>query len=240
MISKRESNAIKAKMDLLNAVGVALKKHGFAKLGINTVAAEAKMDKTAIYRYYNGFEDLLKAYVDHQEHWLESLKMIGERKIPDMNKLIKDFLREQIEILMDSEEFQQLLVWELADKDNIAAPITVKREIYSEGILKQSRVSLEKSGINLNFIMAVLIGGIYYLVIHKNQYKFCEVDLNQKKHKEELIRTLDWLIDLLFETNRQVSEVEEIAKRLYNKGMSKDEIMEITNISSQKLDVILI
>lgn len=97
MISKRESNAIKARMDLLNAVGLALQKHGFAKLGINTVAAEAKMDKTAIYRYYSNFEDLLRAYIDQQEFWLKSLKKYGNREIDDMNRLAKTFIREQAE-----------------------------------------------------------------------------------------------------------------------------------------------
>lgn len=234
MITKRESNAIKARMDLLNAVGIALKKHGFAKLGINSVAAEANIDKTAIYRYYDGFDDLLRAYIEQQEYWIKPLKDIGNQKIKDMKGLIKSFFADQFDALMTSEEFQQLILWELADKDNIAAPITVKREIYSEGILEQSRVSLDKTGINLNFIISVLLGGIYYVVIHKNQYKFCEVDLTQKRHKDELIRTLDWLVDLLFETNEQVSKVEKIARKLYERGMSRDEIIEITNISVEQ------
>ena len=239
MITKRESNAIKARVDLLNAVGLALKKHGFAKLGINAVAAEANIDKTAIYRYYDGFDDLLRAYIEHQEYWIKPLKDLGNQKIKDMKGLIKSFLKDQIDTLMANEEFQQLILWELADKDNLAAPITVKREIYSEGILEQSRVSLEKAGVNLNFILSVLLGGIYYVVIHKSKYKFCEVDLNQKRHKDEFIKTLDWLVDLLFEANEQVSKVEKIALRLHEKGMSKGEIEEITKLNSDKLDNIL-
>lgn len=230
MISKRESNAIKARMDLLNAVGLALQKHGFAKLGINTVAAEAKMDKTAIYRYYSNFEDLLRAYIDQQEFWLKSLKEYGNREIDDMNKLAKIFIREQVEDLMASEEFRQLILWELADKEGIATPITVKREMYSKNILEQSKAILDNCGINFNFILSIILGGLYYVTIHKDKYPFCEVDLTQKKHKDELIRTLDWLIDLLFETNKQVGEVEKIALRLRSKGMTRDEIMEITNV----------
>ncbi len=235
MISKRESNVIKAKMDLLNAVGMALQKHGFAKLGINTVAAQAKMDKTAIYRYYSNFEELLRSYIDKQEYWLKSLKDYGDKEIEDLNKLAKQFIHEQIEALMTSEEFCQLILWELADKDGIAAPITVKREIYSKSILNQSKTILEKCGINFNFILAVILGGLYYLIIHKDKYPFCEVDLTQEKHKDELIKTLDWLIDLLFETNKRSNEIENIALRLYKKGMDKDEILEVTNINVENL-----
>ena len=83
MITKRESNAIKVKMDLLNAVGLALKKYGFAKLSINTIATEANIDKTAIYRYYEGFEDLLKAYIEKQDYWIKPIRDLGNRQIND-------------------------------------------------------------------------------------------------------------------------------------------------------------
>ncbi len=239
MVTKREVNAIKAKTDLLDSVGLALKKHGFAKLSVSTVAAEAKMDKTAIYRYYNDFKDLLKAYIDQQEYWLKSLKKYGNTEIEDMNELAKIFIREQIEALMSSEEFRELILWELADKDDVATPITVKREIYSEGILNQSRHILENCGINFNFILAIILGGIYYVTIHKDKYPFCEVDLNQKKHKDELIWTLDWLIDLLFEANQQVSEVEKVAIRASIEGIDLNTIEKITNIERERLMEIL-
>ena len=120
MVTKREVNAIKVKADLLESVGLALKKHGFAKLSVTTVAAEAKMDKTAIYRYYSDFKDLLKAYIDQQDYWLKSLKNYGNQEIENMNEVAKLFIREQIEALMSSEEFRQLLLWELADKQQFS------------------------------------------------------------------------------------------------------------------------
>jgi len=239
MITKRESNAIKVKMDLLNAVGLALKKYGFAKLSINTIATEANIDKTAIYRYYEGFEDLLKAYIEKQDYWIKPIRDLGNRQINDMKEVVKTFFKDQFNTLMTSDEFQQLILWELADKDNIAAPITVKREVYSEGVLKQSRISIEKTGINFNFILSVLLGGIYYLVIHKNQYQFCEVDLNQKKHKDELLRTLDWLVDLIYKENEQVSEIEQIAINAHKEGLDIETINRITGIKIEYLNKLI-
>ena len=47
---------------IIDAVGTILAKHGLEKLGINAVAREAGVDKVLIYRYFGGFEQLLKAF----------------------------------------------------------------------------------------------------------------------------------------------------------------------------------
>lgn len=236
MLSKREKKAIAAKIDLLEAVGSALKKYGFAKLGINLVAAEAKMDKTAIYRYYSSIEELLKAYIEKQDYWLTSLKEYGNKEIKDRPGFTKSFFKEQIEILFSNEELQQLIIWEIADKDKIAAPITVKREIYSQGLLRQGRDILSNYGINFNHILSILLGGVYYGILHKDKGAFCELDLTQKKHKEDLTKTIEWLIDLVFSASEEMSEIEKIAIRAYKKGLSINDIIEITGLSEEKLN----
>ncbi len=239
MISKRESNAIRAKEDLLNAVGVALKKHGFAKLGVNTVAAEAKMDKTAIYRYFNNFEELLEAYIASKEYWIKTLhNLSGSVSHDNLQEIAKSFLREQINALLSNEELCQLILWELGDKDGIAYPITVKREMLGENNLMQSRHVLDNCGVDFNFIYAIILGGVYYLSMRKGRYPFCEVELANKEHKAKLVNALDWLIDQLFDASTQVSEIERIAIRLVDKGLSKTEIAEITGVSLDKLDKI--
>ncbi len=239
MISKREKKAIETKANLINAVGTALKKHGFAKLGVYTVATESKLDKTGIYRYFKDFDDLLKAYIEQQEYWLKSIKEIDTKQFPDMKDLAKSFLNEQLDALMSSEEFRQLILWELADRDGIASPITVKRELYSSDILKQSRTILEKSGINFNYILALILGGLYYLTIHKDKFPFCEVDLNQKTHKTELINTINWLIDSLFEIEKTNNAMESVAIKAHAEGIDINTISKITEIEIDRLKEIL-
>jgi AcrR family transcriptional regulator len=52
---RRRRNTIAVKLDLIDAVGTVLKKHGFSKLGINVVAEEAGVDKNVIYRNFGDF-----------------------------------------------------------------------------------------------------------------------------------------------------------------------------------------
>lgn len=238
MISKREKKNIEARIDLMNAVGVALKKYGFTKLGVNLVAEQAKMDKTAIYRHFNDFEELLKAYIEKQDYWLMSLKDYENKEVESFEQLTKLFFEEQIEVLYKNKELQQLILWELADGDGIAAPITVKREIYSQNILNQSRHILEKQNVNFNFIIAIILGGVYYLILHKNTGAFCELDLQKKAHKDELIKTINWLIDILFRQTKHNS-IEQIVINSYKKGLAVSDIAEITGLGAANVEAIL-
>ena len=238
MITKRERNNITAKMDMLNAVKTALIKHGFAKLGINVVAEEASIDKSAIYRYFGNFEGLLSAYIDKQDYWLQSIQQYAPKdKIT--KELAKKIIREQYEALYNNEELQELIRWEIAERGIISAPITVKREIYSQEILKESRHILDNCGVNFNFLLSIILGGIYYIILHKEKGAFCEVDILHRKQKDELIKTLDWLIDLLFETNETQGKMKQIAVNASKKGLTNNDIADILEISEEDVKALL-
>lgn len=238
MISKRERNSITAKMDMLNAVRTTLIKHGFAKLGINLVSEEASMDKSAIYRHFGDFKGLLAAYIEKQDYWLQSIQQFNpNEKIT--KELVKKLIREQYDTLYNSQELQELIRWEIAEKGNTSSQITVKREIYSKDILEKSRNLLSHSNVNFNFILALVFGGIYYVILHKEKGPFCEVDLTRKAQKEELMETIDWLIDRLFETH----ETQEILKKRVvsarQEGNGVDSIARIFDISVDEVKALL-
>jgi len=93
------------------------------------------MDKSAIYCYYKDFDGLLSTYIEKQDYWLLSIKEYSTES--ELSKeLVEKILREPFMTLSNNPEFQELIMWEVADKNNIAAPLTVKREIYSQKILE--------------------------------------------------------------------------------------------------------
>ncbi len=118
-------------MDLLEGVGKALTKYGHLHLGINNVSMESGGEKATIYRCYNDFNDLLKAYVEEQDFWLLKLREYQEQEIEDKRTFVKNVLFEQFETLYRNKELQKLLVWELGDEDDIVTSIALKREVMA-------------------------------------------------------------------------------------------------------------
>ena len=228
---RRRRNAIAVKIDLIDAVGEVLKKYGFAKLGINLVAQEARVDKNVIYRNYEEFDKLLKAYVEKQDFWFMALKEHGKEKIGDKRVFMKYLLAELFKVIYSNKEFQQLLIWELADKDDFTTDIAIKREVLSEGIFDQYRSLLDDYGIKFNSIAAILISSIYYLVLHREKSTFCETDLTKKSERDDFVKTIEWLTDLLFDKIEAASEAKRIAVNALEEGLSQETVAQITGLS---------
>jgi hypothetical protein len=54
----------------------------------------------------------------------------------------------------------------------------------------------------LSVMAALLISGIYYLILHRNMSTFCNVDFSSKSGRERLEKTIDQLVSILFATMR--------------------------------------
>lgn len=236
---RRRRNTIAVKIDLIDAVGTVLKNHGYSKLGINIVAQEAGVDKNVIYRNFNNFDTLLEAYVEKQDYWLKTMKEFGKIKIENHREFMKQLLLEQFNTLYSNRELQQLLIWELGDKDDFTTSLAVKREIYSEGIIKQYQPLLDDFGVNFNSIAAMMIAGIYYLILHKDKSTFCETDINHKNEREDFMNTINWLVDLVFDKREKVSEIEKVAINAYKEGIEVKTISKITTLSIEKIKSIV-
>ncbi len=231
----RRTRDIAYRRALLKAVGKILKQQSYAGLGINAVAEEAGIDKTFIYRRYASFDGLLRAYVEKQDFWFDTLKKMEGLKIEDHRAFMKEILMQQFHAIYKNSEFQQFLVWELGDKDEFTTGIAVEREEMAGPLLAQTQTALESQGININIIYAVLIAGIYYLVIHKGKSTFCGIDIKKKEDIHEFERTMEWLIDTIFNTQESLSEKEQIAIRAYERGLSLADIADITQLPPQKI-----
>ena len=232
---RRRRNTIAVKMDLIDAVGSVLKKHGFAKLGINLVAEEAKVDKNVIYRNFEDFDKLLETYVEKQDFWYMALKEHGSEKIEDCRAFMKYILTDQFNAVFSNKEFQQLLLWELGDKEDFTTNMALKREILAEGLFNQYRPLLNDYGINFNFIVAIMISSIYYLILHKDKTTFCETDLTKKKEREEFVKTIAWVTDLIFDKIEAKNETERIAINALKENIDVETISQITGLTVEKI-----
>lgn len=218
-------------MILIDAVGKALVKYGHMHIGVNNVAEEAGVEATSIYRQFKDFDDLLRTYAEKRDFWLNSLKEYGDTEILDRRGFVKHILSGEFSQLFKNKELQQLLIWELGDMDDIVAPIAIKREVMADKLLVQSEDVMKEHGINFNYIMSILIAGIYYIVLHKDKSTFCQVDINKKEDRDEFIRTVDWLTDQLFDISENTKAIKALKV-----GVSVDDVAKIFDLPIHKVE----
>lgn len=235
MANVRERKAIAARLSLMKAIGKILKEKSYSKLSINLVSEESGVDKAFIYRHYESFDGLLRAYIEKQDHWLANLKEVTKIPITDHRAFMKKLLEDQFLGVYANEEFQQFLVWELGDKAGFTAKVSVEREILAKPIFEQCRDVFKDYRIDLNVIYAWFSAGIYFLILHKEVSTFCEYDFTQKQDVDEFLKTLHWLIDVLFDKLEADKKMEDVAKRAFDKGLSIEDVAEVTGLSNSKV-----
>jgi AcrR family transcriptional regulator len=189
---------------LIDAVAFIFKNEGYAGLGVNKVARQAEVNKKLIYRYFGSFERLIEAYVVETDYWMRFAEHMRVLKIPenapDMQRLLSQVLQNQFLYFQEDKEMQQLILWELSAKSDLMRSIHNTRESMGKQFLEMSDTYLEKKAIDFRAISALLVGGIYYMILHRryNGGMFSDVDISSDHGRQAILDAIDQVVNMAF------------------------------------------
>lgn len=189
------------KQKILEAVETIILKDGFDSLGINAVAKSAGVDKVLIYRYFDSFDELLITFIKSKDFFSNIkidegiVKNIKSKE--DLKQLITKILKEQISYIRKNKVLQEILLWELNNKNKVTDFIAKERE--TNGLNNINFLFKELN--NDEFLLgsaSLIIGGIYYLILRaKTVDVFNTIDITSEKGWDLIERTIEKLIDLV-------------------------------------------
>jgi AcrR family transcriptional regulator len=171
-------------------------KKGFNNLTLTGIAKEAKINPWVIYNRYDNLDDLLDKYIRKYDYWINDLIVISLEKTPKENFkcIVTNFITE----LYNNEVMQKILLWELNDTHSkITRRIADNRETDSDNLLKYFNNIFDNKDINFNMFLSLMIASIYYLVLHKKISTFNTIDFTKKQSKDDLIKTIEKIIDIV-------------------------------------------
>lgn len=196
------------KRKLITAVAQIFRTEGYSGLGVNKVAKLAGVSKKLIYRYFGSFERLIEAYVVETDYWMQFAghmrQLSTPRDIESTKQLITEILKNQFLYFHRDREMQELIIWELSSNSDLMRSIHRTRETMGQQLFEMTDLYLDKSKINFRAIAALLVGGIYYTILHTrhNGGLFSDVDLSTDSGRQEILKAIDQLVDMSFD-NRQ-------------------------------------
>ena len=152
---------------LIKAVGEILAEKGFAALGVNAVARQAKVDKVLIYRYFDNLEGLTKAFAQDGDFWPSIAELAGGdiaayHLLPLEEKLIalgRNFMRG----IRARPLTQEIMAWEMVERNKLTEELEKVREIQMLRFFEQF-FSNENGSIDLMAIMSIIGGGLSFLI----------------------------------------------------------------------------
>lgn len=177
----RVRDAEATKRRLVEAVGAILARDGFSRLGVNAIAQQAGSDKQLIYRYFGGLPELLQAYAESESFWptLEelaggSLESLAARPVVER---WEHALHHYIAQLRKRPLTQEILAWELSERNEVTARLEEVRERRGLAISQVLARDVPES-VDVAALAAVLASAVHYLLLRARKIRlFNGIDL---------------------------------------------------------------
>ncbi len=211
---------------------------GFSGITLLGVAQEAQIETPVLYNKYGGLDGLLEAFTKKYEYWIND---VFEKLLPDFNTgnheaFIYGLFRGIGKKLYKDRVMQQLLIWEVQEKNHITDHSAKLREDNSRILSQAYELYFKDSGISFNAFSAIIIGGIYYLILHKDASTFGLIDFSTKEGEELLFTTIDKMCDMLFAELNRNKQAFEIARKLKERKVDITVIAESTGLTEKQIN----
>lgn len=198
---KQIKNKELTKRKLIDAVGEIFRTEGHTGLGVNKVAKKAGVTKKLIYDYFErDFNNLVETYILETDYWMTFAdrvqQLIDEHGYNENQKLITEILQNQFRYFYLDKQMQQLILWEISTGSPLMRSIHNVREMMGQKLFEQTDAHFKGTGVNFRAVSALLVGGIYYSILHTrfNGGIFSDVDLSTETGREEMLEAIELIV----------------------------------------------
>lgn len=224
--------------DFMDAVKSVIEKDGFSKTTLASIVDRADIMPNVFYNRYNSLDELFDEYVKRYDYWLADVTVNYDLKqIADYRETFAEVLKGLADSLYTNKSMQQLLIWELAEENDITSRSAKLREANGSeliDILHNAYSAINKE-VDIRVVTALLIGGIYYLILHRNRSTFCKIDFSKKEGKELLKNTIHSLTRLIFDSSA-ADETVRIARNMKREAMAASLISKMTGLTESDIE----
>lgn len=226
--------------DLFKAANTIISKVGFTGLTVTQLLKEAKADPPVFYNRYKDINDFIDKFVRTYDYWLNDSVSLNEKDLtPTKNAQV--ILGKLIDSLLENTCMQKLLAWELNEDNIIARRTSQNRDNNSGHLIEYFEEKLKNCEVNFNVGIAILTGGIYYLIIHRKMATFNKVNFDSPEGINLLKKTIHIMIDKIYgdynKSQTSTAGVEQntinIAKKLLNLNVDIKTIQQATELSEE-------
>jgi AcrR family transcriptional regulator len=188
-------DAEQTQRDLLEAVGKILSEHGFRSLNTKNITDLIGKDKNIIRYHFKSLKDLEKSYINEKDYWPPFFKRFNLGLSPERKKveqMFTELMQENFRYFFSNKEMQQIILWQISEANPLLRSISENRETEGAKLLQLTDPYFQGTDINFRAILALLLGGLYYVTLHAryNKSTVSGIDVNQAEDRKEVIKTI--------------------------------------------------
>lgn len=224
--------------DILEGVATLVKEVGFSRLTLPAIAQASNVNLSVICRHFGTLENLLEVYTHKFDYWLATILDINKSDVLDDTEFLNSVAGNFVKTLSKDKEMQQLMAWELTEDNPLTRRSAKQRDVMIEKTLPVYERYLNHLDANPRAILAIVVAGMYYIVLRKDHSKFCSIDFSTKSGKQLLSDTMVKIIAYLNSIKEQKDQMLEVAGNLKKNHVEERIILESTKISKEEFDLL--
>jgi len=200
MIKKKRKRRTKEEVvqDIMSAANNIIAEKGFLGLTATGLMKDSDIEPVQFYKRYSDLAEFIDDYVKKYDYWFSDVTKL---QVDDESyrEEYKQILSNLFLSLLDNKVMQQLLSWELSVNNETSRRTAGMREFHTLPLAERFDKMFEKSDVDIVALSSLIIGGIYYLTLHKNLANFSGIDVNTESGRERILKAIRFLGDLFFE-----------------------------------------
>lgn len=226
--------------NLFKAANAIISKVGFTGLTVTQLLKEAKADPPVFYNRYKDINDFIDKFVRAYDYWLNDSVSLNEKDLTPTENA-QQILGKLIDSLLDNTCMQKLLAWELNEDNIITRRTSQNRDNNSGHLIEYFEDKLKKCEVDFNVGIAILTGGIYYLIIHRKMATFNRVNFDSPEGIDLLKKNISIMIEKIYsdydKNQASINGIEQnnitIAKKLLKYNVDIKIIEQATELSEE-------
>jgi hypothetical protein len=133
-------------------------------------------------------------FSDHLNTIVKDLKSKGSKTI------ITQVLQELFKFFAAEKDMQNLILLELSGAYPLLTSIHNARESLGQKFFENTDPHFEMSEVNFRAVAALLVGGIYFMILHTrhNSYNFADINLRSPEGNKAILSTIAQIVEWAF------------------------------------------
>ncbi len=191
----------RSKADIEEAIHKAavaqIKKKGFSLALVTDIVKRAKIEPIVFYNRYKNLDEFYDEFVKNYDYWLSDLIRDSVEEIGS-EEGYSNILEKLLTNLMQEEIMTELLRWEIAEGNHITERTSRLRELHAVELINSYSNIYQREHFDISAITALIVAGIYYLVLHKDRSTFAGIDINTIPGKRRMLKAIRSIASMMF------------------------------------------
>lgn len=193
---------------ILNSALLQIRQRGFALSLVTDLVKAAKIEPVVFYNRYKNLQEFYDTLVKDYDFWLHDITLELAAGCSSSDGLCK-ILENLFNRLNDSKDLMsEILRWEIAE----SCPTTLRsahlRHLHAVELCHNIQSNIPDKNKDVTAIMAIIVGGMYYMHLHKDRSPIADIDINTPAGKHRIFRAIRSIISQLYDENTEEEKID--------------------------------